>query len=63
MKGLLGAFFLLAASFANAENYQVQVGAGGLIFNPNTVTADIGDTVEFIVTGVSLFLAQTNTVR
>jgi len=30
----------------------VTVGAGGFVFNPNTVTAAVGDTIEFIFTGV-----------
>jgi plastocyanin len=40
-------------SFAYAMNFQVTVGAEGLVYNPNTVVANPGDTIEFLVTGVN----------
>jgi plastocyanin len=39
---------IAAATSASAANFQVTVGAGALAFNPNTVTAQPGDTVEFV---------------
>jgi len=39
---------------ANAANFQVNVGQGGLVYNPNTVTANVGDTVTFVFDGVLL---------
>jgi hypothetical protein len=52
MKTIAATILLSLASFAYADNYVVQVGATGLTFSPNSVTADAGDTIEFVVTGV-----------
>jgi len=52
MKITIATILLLGAGLAWAENHQVMVGAGGFVFTPNTLTANPGDTVEFIVTGV-----------
>lgn len=43
---------MLGATLVAAENFMVTVGSGGLVYNPDTVTANAGDTVEFVVTGV-----------
>ena len=51
MKSLVGSVLLLA-SIANAANFQVKVGASGLTYQPDTITANAGDTIEFIVSGV-----------
>jgi plastocyanin len=53
MKSLIASSLVLA-SIANAANFQVQVGQSGLSYTPNTVMANAGDTVEFIVDGVFL---------
>jgi plastocyanin len=53
MKSVIASAVLFAACLVRAENFMVTVGVGGLIYNPNTVTANPGDTVEFVVTGVS----------
>lgn len=37
-----------AATSVSAANTQVEVGNGALAFNPNTVTANVGDTVTFV---------------
>jgi len=37
-----------AVSSVSAANFQVEVGNGALAFNPNTVTANVGDTVTFV---------------
>jgi plastocyanin len=55
MKSLLAIVLTFAAS-VHADNYQVNVGQGGLTYNPNTVSADMGDTIEFIFDGVSRHL-------
>lgn len=55
MKGLLEVL-LFSISFVHATNFQVRLGVGGLIYNPNTVTAVAGDTIEFLVTGVPFHL-------
>ena len=34
----------------------VTVGAGGFVFNPSTIMAAVGDTVEFVFTGVWLMI-------
>jgi hypothetical protein len=52
MKSVLVAIIVFAGSLAQAVNHQVSVGSGGLVFNPNTVTAAVGDTIEFVVDGV-----------
>jgi plastocyanin len=57
MKSLIGSILVLA-SIANAANFQVNVGASGLTYQPNTVMANVGDTVEFIVSGVPLHLGS-----
>lgn len=51
---LLSASLAVIASMAtvHAENYQVHVGLTGLTYSPDSVTADVGDTIEFIVSGV-----------
>jgi hypothetical protein len=52
MKFIAATILLSLASFAYADNYVVMVGATGLTFSPNSVTADAGDTIEFVVVGV-----------
>jgi plastocyanin len=42
----LGALALMAGS-AVAKIVQINVGESGLVFSPNTLTADVGDTLEF----------------
>jgi plastocyanin len=32
---------------ANAKTIRINAGQGGLVYNPNSVTADMGDVVEF----------------
>jgi len=39
---------IAAATFASAADMQVQVGNGGLTFNPSSVTANVGDTISFV---------------
>ena len=51
MAGLLVSILLLI-TLAHANNFQVNVGQGALVYSPNTVSANIGDTVEFIFDGV-----------
>ena len=51
MKSIFVGIVVLGAALARADNYMVTVGSGGFVFNPNSVTVDAGDTVEFIVTG------------
>lgn len=46
------AILFLYPSAAWGANHMVTVGAGGFVFNPDTVTAAVGDTIEFIFTGV-----------
>lgn len=54
MKSFVAAIVVFASCLqAQAANHQVTVGTGGLIYNPDTVTADVGDTIEFIVNGVT----------
>lgn len=55
MKSIIASAILFAACLVRAENHMVTVGQGGLIYNPNTVTASPGDTIEFVVTGVKSF--------
>jgi plastocyanin len=45
---------IMAAAVATVEavNHQVTVGLTGLNFSPNSVTAAVGDTIEFVVSGV-----------
>jgi plastocyanin len=45
--------FLASVAMIKADNYMVTVGQGGFVFNPTTVMADAGDTIEFVVSGVS----------
>jgi hypothetical protein len=52
MKLIAATILLSLVSIAYADNYVVMVGASGLTFSPNSVTADAGDTIEFIVVGV-----------
>lgn len=40
-----------ASTLATAKNIKVQVGAGGLNYSPDTITADVGDVVDFTFTG------------
>jgi plastocyanin len=40
-------FILGAAALTEAANQVVMVGKGGTVYVPNTVTAAVGDTVEF----------------
>jgi len=48
MKSAFASLFVLGASLAQAAQHIVTVGANGkLAFNPNTVTAAVGDTVAF----------------
>ena len=42
------ALAIAAATSASAANIQVQVGNGALAFNPNSVTANVGDTISFV---------------
>ena len=42
----------MAAAVVEAANHQVMVGLTGFTYSPNSVTAAVGDTIEFIVTGV-----------
>ena len=48
----VAAILILYASTAWGSNHMVTVGAGGIVFNPSTITAPVGDTVEFVFTGV-----------
>ena len=54
----LAALVTLFVSATYADNYQVNVGSTGLAFNPTTVQADAGDTVEFIFHGVAIMNAE-----
>ena len=56
MRFILATILAFGAVLANADNYRVMVGAGGFVFNPTTVMADAGDTIEFVVTGVPICL-------
>jgi plastocyanin len=42
---------LLFAGLAAAASFQVKVGSGGNVYEPSTITAQMGDTVEFHFTG------------
>lgn len=53
MKFGLASLAIIAAATAEAANHQVMVGLTGLTYSPNSVTAPAGDTIEFIVSGVS----------
>jgi len=53
---LASAALATLATTASAANFQVQVGGGGLEFQPNNVTAAMGDTVSFV------FLPKNHTV-
>lgn len=60
----VAAILTLYASTVWGANHMVTVGAGGFVFNPTSITAAVGDTVEFVFTGVSRtallnFLMQT----
>jgi plastocyanin len=52
MKFSVAAIVVFAGTLAQAVNHRVTVGTGGLVFNPSSVTADVGDTIEFVVQGV-----------
>jgi len=43
----------LFATSAFAANHVVTVGQGGIVFNPNSITAPVGDTIEWVFTGVT----------
>ncbi|HJU39676.1 MAG TPA: plastocyanin/azurin family copper-binding protein [Tahibacter sp.] len=56
MKGVLrqllvGLVLIAAGSAAHAANHTVQVGGGGLVFTPSTLTIQRGDTVTFVNAG------------
>jgi len=38
---------LAVASLTSAKTIPISVGSGGLVFSPNSVTADVGDVLEF----------------
>jgi len=42
---------LLLAGLASAANFQVKVGQGGYVYEPSTITAQVGDTVQFLFSG------------
>ncbi|MCJ1234566.1 hypothetical protein MMC14_002527 [Varicellaria rhodocarpa] len=44
---LLALLPLVAAQFQNSTVHNVDVGKGGLIFSPNSLTANVGDKVQF----------------
>ena len=52
MKSIISAILFCGVTLVQATNFQVTVGKGGLVFNPTSVQAGSGDTIEFIVTGV-----------
>jgi plastocyanin len=57
MKSIISAIVVCGVMLlAQAANFQVTVGADGLVYSPDTVEAVSGDTVEFIVTGVHIHL-------
>ena len=58
MKSAIGAIVVLGAILARADNYRVTVGSGGFVYNPSSVMVDPGDTVEFVVTGVTFPLPE-----
>lgn len=45
---LTSAALATLATLASATNFQVIVGGGPLAYNPNTVMANVGDTIEFV---------------
>jgi len=48
MKFLVGALLWSLVAVVNAANQVVQVGpSGSFVFTPNSVTAAVGDTIEF----------------
>ena len=52
MKSVVATLLVLGVTLTQAINHQVTVGTGGFVYNPNTVQAAAGDTIEFIVNGV-----------
>jgi len=52
MKTLFAALLVFGITLAQAINHQVTVGTGGFVYNPNTIQAAAGDTIEFIVNGM-----------
>lgn len=52
MKSVIATLIVFGVTLAQAINHQVTVGTGGFVYNPNTVQAAAGDTIEFIVNGV-----------
>ena len=53
MKSVFTAIVLFLP-LVHATNYQVEVGFNGLIYTPNSVAANAGDTLEFLFEGVPL---------
>ena len=61
MYSVVATLLVFGVTLVQAINHRVTVGTGGFVYNPNTVQAAAGDTVEFIVNGVrfiSLFLEE-----
>lgn len=54
MKQFITSAFLSSLLFSHvygqAETQTVTVGANGLVFSPDTITADEGDVIEFVIT-------------
>jgi plastocyanin len=53
MRAIIASIILFFACLVRAENHMVTVGQGGLVYNPTSVNANAGDTIEFVVTGVT----------
>lgn len=51
MNTIIG-ILLFSASRVLATNHQVKVGVDGFAFTPNSITAAVDDTIEFIFIGV-----------
>jgi plastocyanin len=47
MHSSLALIAFMAAGSAVAKIIEIDVGKGGLVYSPDTVTADVGDTLEF----------------
>ena len=56
MNSVVATLLVFGVTLAQGINHKVTVGTGGFVYNPNTVQAAAGDTVEFIVNGVRSFL-------
>jgi plastocyanin len=51
MKSAIASALVFGAALAQAANHVIQVAPGGkLVYSPDTVTAAIGDTLEFTFT-------------